>query len=275
MTSNNLPDWLTGVWRRLSIETEDGLQDTKSQVIWLQTHSCFGDIRIPADRPNLGTKSSLAELTKLEMIALSKQQGFAGVTHLNGSTSQWHRYIDYQPLNAGQDIGSLHWEGEILIELGVEAVYKEEWQRLDDGNGDFTALILPAEIDQTSDKNLSWQGCLVTAGDYFIYVWNRSLPLPPADSLTSLLINSAQDHSKQIYCLDCEISFGVCKSGQVPWEIRLSTLPWREGYSLWSLSNLEVDLKKGQVLQTINQSGRRQIRHWTIQEWGTGSAFKN
>lgn len=273
MSTKNVPDWLVGVWRRRSIQ-EDGLYDSTTQVFWLQTHSCFGDIRIPADRPNLSTKSS-SDLTSLEAIALSKQRGFAGITEFNNvSTCQWHRYIDYQPFSGKRDIGSLHWEGDTLIEFGVEEAYKEEWQRLDDGNGDVTALTLLDNTDPTASNPLSWQGCLVTVGNYFVYARKRSRPLPNADSLTTLLIDSAPDKNKQLDYLNCEISYGVCKSSRTPWEIQLSTLPWREGYSLWSLSDLTIDLEKGQVLQTISNPAAQQVLSWTIQEWGTGFVFE-
>jgi hypothetical protein len=257
---------LAGVWQRRSIE-KDGQKDMTTQVIWLQTPKCFGDIRIPIDRPKFSSDTSWAELTESDALALSKQQGFAGVTQLEGSLCQWHRYLDYQPFNGLRDIGSLHWEQDILIELGIDSIYKEEWQRLDDGSGDFTALVLSTQQSLESDS--SWQGCLVTAGDYFIYALNRSSPLPASESLTSLLLNSRQDPSQQLRYLDCEISFGRCKLGHIPWQIERSTLPWREEQSLWSLSDLDLDLDNGQVIQTVNHSTEKQTRHWKVWEWGT------
>jgi hypothetical protein len=258
MFDKPLPNWLTGVWRRLSIETVDGCDKT-TQVFWLQTHSCFGDIRIPANRPNLKEKSSFEELNKTEKIALSKQQGFAGITTFEEATCRWHRYIDYQPFSGVQDIGKLAWEGDILIEIGVEASYKEEWQKIDDGK-DFTALVV------APSKSETWQGCLAIAGDYFIYIWNRDIVLPTADSLTTLMMS---DRNLQNSYLNCEISFGVCEAGKVPWEIHLSTLPWREGQSLWSLEDLEIDRENGRVRQAIATPQGEQFRHWRIQEGGT------
>ncbi|MBE9180277.1 hypothetical protein IQ268_17080 [Oculatella sp. LEGE 06141] len=270
MPDRTLPDWLTGVWRRLSIET-DGSKDTTTQVIWLQTHQCFGDIRIPADRPT-NDRSSLADLTAFDAIALSDQQGFAGMTELQESTCQWHRFIDYQPVTGQRDIGTLAWEGDLLIEEGVDADYREEWQRIDDGGGEFTALVVPATASTESGSRPSWQGCLVTAGDRFIYMWNRSQPLPAADSLTAL-IDSSTPSSEFLAYLDCEISLGVCQSGLVPWEIQLSTMPWREGQSLWSRSDLVIELDQGYIHQRIQNLEGNRTRQWHIHEWGTGLAF--
>jgi hypothetical protein len=100
-----------------------------------------------------------------------------------------------------------------------------------------------------------------------MYVKNRPVPLPSADSLTTLLTTTPHLQTSH---LDCEISFGVCQSGTVPWEIRLSTLPWREGRSLWSLSDLAIDLDGQQVIQTVSTAQGNETYHWQIQEWGTG-----
>jgi hypothetical protein len=265
--SDDIPDWLTGVWCRRSIETADGVKDTTTQVFWLQTHRCFADLRIPVDRPSLGATASLHDLTPEGAIALAQQAGFAGVTTLTGDTCQWHRYIDYQPVSGDRDIGTLHWEGDRLIELGVDAEYREEWQRLDNSGDQVTALVLP-EPEAPSSTQPSWSACVVTAGDYFIYARNRRMALPPAAALSALFHTATPD--VQSAYLDCEFSFGVCQSGAVPWEIRLSTLPWRQGRSLWSWSDLTVDLEQQQVIQTIRTAQGDRAQQWQILEWNPG-----
>jgi hypothetical protein len=254
---------LVGVWRRRSIETEDGQKDTTTQVFWLQTHSCFGDIRIPIDRnPCLG-RSSLNELTEFEAIALSQQQGFAGITQVKGTTCQWHRHIDYQPPSDFRDIGSLEWEQDILIELGVEATYREEWERLDDGKTDCIALVIkPDESLEASE----WQGCFVLVGDHFVQILERRTALPKADSLTDLL-ESAQNIAQRRDYLNCEISFGRRTGGRIPWEIQLSTLPWQEGRSLWSREDLQVDSNQKYLTQVVHDVVGKHIRRWKIWEW--------
>jgi hypothetical protein len=255
---------LVGVWRRRSIETEDGQKDTTTQVFWLQTHACFGDIRIPLLRPpGLGDRS-LQELSGLEAIALSGQQGFGGVTQVEGSTCQWHRRIDYQPPNGSRDIGLLEWEQNILIESGVDAAYREEWERIDDGSIGCCALVL--EPEEPSTAALPWQGCVVSVGDYFVQILDRRPVLPQADSLKALL-ESAPDRQQQQGYLDCEISFGRRSSGQIPWEIELSTFPWREGQPLWALADLKVDLEQKCMIQTLPHDPH-QVRRWKIWEWG-------
>jgi hypothetical protein len=263
MTST-IPTWLAGVWKRLSLETEDG-RDTTTQVIYLQTPSCYGDLRIPVDRPELGDRTSLTDLTTAEILALSKQQGFSGIAIVNDNRCQWHRYIDYQPPTPFRDIGTLQWDGELWIEEGIDAPYREEWQKIDDGNGDFSALVLPSDVEGR------WKACIVTAGDWFVYSRNRLDGLPNADSLETL-VTQTSDLTQQQTLLDCEISVGRCASGQVPWEIQQSTLPWREGQALWAGSTLEINLSDGHVVQTVNSPNLSSLQ-WDICAWGTGKVF--
>jgi hypothetical protein len=255
---------LVGVWRRRSIETEDGQKDTTTQVFWLQTHSCFGDIRIPIDRPQCLGRRSLGELTGEEVMNLSRQQGFGGITHVEASTCQWHRHIDYQPLNGSGDVGLLSWEQEILVEVGVDAPYREEWERIDDGSTGCVSLVLASE--EPSEASSCWQGCFVLVGNYFVQILDRRTVLPKAESL-KFLVESAQDGTQRQDYLNCEISFGRRSGGQIPWEIELSTLPWREGQSLWAIDDLNVDLERGYMTQTIHDASTRQTHHWKIWEW--------
>jgi hypothetical protein len=270
MMRNPVPDWLLGVWTRLSIETADGQPDTETQVFYLQTPTCFGDLRIPGDRPDL-RQANFSSLTQMEALALSQQQGFAGITQFEQGYCQWMRYIDYQPSQPVRDIGKLYWENDILIEDGVDQVYREEWQKVDDGGGDYTALVLTDDESSTS----IWRASLVTVGDYFVYSQNRLAPLPFGCSLADCLAHSTPPQ-QQSY-LSCEISFGRCRGGQFPWEIQRSTLPWREGSTLWSLANLVIDRENRRVVQTVHSEnspeGQHEIREWQIWEWETGQAF--
>jgi hypothetical protein len=261
---------LVGVWRRRSIETENGRKDTTTQVFWLQTHACFGDIRIPIDRPSCLDRRSLEELSELEAIALSAQQGFGGITQVEGATCQWHCHVDYQPPNGSRDIGALAWERDILIELGVEATYREEWERLDDSSTGCIALVL--EPDESPDASSEWQGCFILVGDYFVQILEHRIALPKADSLKDLLEATPDSTQRRDY-LNCEISFGRRSAGKIPWEIELSTLPWREGRSLWAMDDLTVDLDRKYVTQIVRDNAAPQVRHWKIWEWSDRDAM--
>ena len=244
-----MPDWLVGVWQRLSIE-ENGEKDTTTKVIWIQTNSCFGDIRIPAERPVMGpgvtSLDTLSEsLSEQTVTALSHQAGFAGITRLQGDTCEWHRALDYRPFNGQFDVGTLHWEGDILIETGVNGSYKEEWQRISKHpNLEPTAAL-------TLLQGPARQAWFVMYDDAFIYGCDRRPSLPAAETLTTLLNESKTlPIAKQAQYLDCELSFGYRQSGNVPWEIQLSTLPWKEGTSLWQTEDLVFNQAQGHIIQT-------------------------
>ncbi len=270
MFQETVPDALVGLWRRLSIEENDRI-DTTTQVFWLQTTSGFGDIRIPAGRP---TVNALSQLTPTQALALSHQGGFAGITRLEGDRCEWHHAMDYQPFNGKADVGTLHWEGDILVEIGPKGVYREEWQRVATGP---TATM-------TLSTRAAWKGWLVLCGDRFIYMCEQRQLLPSADSLSDLLSETfgvssdiasdtlldAAEHTdftispKAQQYLNCEISFGRIQQGKKPWEIELSTLPWREGSSLWLAEEMTVDYPNEQILQTVGE----ETLIWSVQEWG-------
>ena len=257
MFDKSVPDWLVGVWHRLSIEefSVDGHieKDTTTQVFWLQTDSGFADIRIPADRPAV---KSFDSLTSQQAIALSKQDGFAGITRSDGIICEWHHAMDYRPFKGQMDIGRMSWkdgiEGGILVEIGPDNAYREEWQWI---GGGATATLTLSEAS-------AWKGWLVVCGDFFICMRDRRQLLPAADSLTAL-VNRASSETYASY-LSCEISYGYCQKGQKPWEIKLSTFPWREGESLWHPETLIVDEQHQQVVQS---EGDEQLV-WTVQNWG-------
>ena len=262
MFQKSVPDWLVGVWRRLSIEefSANGRiqRDTTTQVFWLQTPSGFADIRVPANRPSV---SGFDALTPQQAIALSHQDGFAGITRSDGEACEWHHAMDYRPFNGAIDRGSLSWkagaEGSILVEVGPNNAYREEWQWM--GGGPTATLTLT--------EGSAWKGWLVVCGDCFVYMRDRRQLLPTADSLTSLLAQHPyQDPSGY---LDCEISYGRCQQGRKPWEITLSTLPWREGESLWQIEDLLVNKQRQQIVQ-LNAS---ETLTWTVQEWGALEAL--
>jgi hypothetical protein len=216
-----VPVWLRGLWRRRSIEWPDGRRDDTTIVYWLQTESAFADIRIPAERPNLRGRATLAELAPDERLALAAQAGFAGWTELSGDRCLWHRTIDYQPPSGVPDEGRLKREGGVLIEDGVHEPYVEVWEPVDCGSGPIRTV-----ARSTSD---GLRQLFVMHGDVFMLVRARRMELPQAASLAALLTAAASNACVEL--LDCEISLGWRSRGARPWEIRHSTLPFREGTS--------------------------------------------
>lgn len=203
-----VPDAYLGVWQRTLLTTTDGVHDTATQVYWLQTAQLFADLRIPQPTPQ-----SLAER--------ATQAGFAGYTTIDGDLCQWHRAIDFQPPSGRDDIGRMRFERpDYLLEDGLDGSYHEVWERLPESLGRNWGVWLVAFDGR--------QGCLLLAGDYFLFAAGRPKALPAAESLSALLDAT---HEAEVL-LEFELSFGRHARGAQPWRIELSTLPERVGQAL-------------------------------------------
>lgn len=261
---NPVPDYYLGVWQRLSLESAAGV-DTATRVYWLQTPVLHADIRVPADRPDFSAKQGLQDLSIGELRLLSRQQGFAGVTLVEGDTCLWRRHIDYQPPTGGRDIGRMAFDNDRIVEDGLESSYREVWQRLPDGMGETIALrFLEAHV--SGGLAVPRKGYLVASGDYFIFARDRAAMLPKAPSLAALLAESDSSLSRDqiIDILDFEISFGRRQGGDAPWEIQLSTLPFREGQALFSEAEWEGIVQwGGNVMQQLATPHGSVTRRWS------------
>lgn len=197
----------------------DGRSDTTTDVYWFQGLTHFADMRIPRGRPDLPTASCLRDLDWEMLRFMAQQEGFFGHLEVAGSTGHWYRAFDYQPDTGVADRGRLKFEGEVLVERGVEVPYVEHWRRESRAGEDTMALSL------ISGDALSF-GCLIAAGDAFIYARSRATHLPSNTTLHQLVSDAGSIEAAQ-NIFDCEISCGRRRGAT--WEIERSSLPYREG----------------------------------------------
>jgi hypothetical protein len=250
-----VPDAYLGVWRRTLLEAP-GERDVGGQVFWLQTPRWHADLRIPAGRPDFSGVAGLADCDDAQLAWLARQQGFFGLTQVDGERCTWHRLQDFQPANGRRDIGRMAFEGERLEETGVEADYLEIWQRLKPSRGGSVVLALAAE-NGAAPRRPGW---LLVAGDCFFYVRGRAGPLAAAPDLASLVARNRPSRAQWLDWLDMEISFGF-RNGPVPWRIEHSTLPFRETQCLTAPGTLQ---RHGHQLVVEGDSLRRwRILHWS------------
>ncbi|KXS32894.1 MAG: Uncharacterized protein AWT59_0981 [Candidatus Gallionella acididurans] len=223
----NGPESYLGLWQRTLFATGDSM-DTRSTVYWLQTSSWHADIRIPADRPDFNGTTSLADCSGEQLSWLAQQQGFAGVTVVTGNQCEWKRVIDFQPPSGKRDIASMHFANpDKLLEYGIEDTYSETWERVAGGKNEhcYALQLLAQGVDAEPGSYL------LVSGNHFIHARNR-----PA-GLAQLFKGSGQlqfyPQHLLVQLLDFEISFGLRRGAGDPWQITLSTLPWREGHTLF------------------------------------------
>lgn len=220
----SVPDQYLGVWKRTLLRTPD-FEDITSRVYWLQTRDYHADIRIPADRPACAGKTGFDQLTRDELLGLARQQGFAGITVVEGDICRWLRTADFQPPTAVSDIGRMVFETpDRMFEYGVEADYFEIWDRMPGSAGDNYAI----DSDDEPGASFEVPGLLV-AGNYFMRVRPRVVDLPPAASLAALA--EKQDDAALRAILDFEIAFGT-RQNDAQWRVELCTLPWLEGVGI-------------------------------------------
>lgn len=244
-----VPDNYLGVWQRSLLETPQA-RDADSLVLWLQTSHWHADLRIPARRPDFSGITCLAECSDSQLAWLATQQGFCGVTQVEGEQCTWHHQLDFQPANGRRDIGRMIFDGERIVETGVEADYLEVWKRLQRSRGGTAALELVMENDEFPSRP-TW---LLVAGDCFIYVRGR----PPVGS-------TASSRARLLWQVAVEISFGY-RHGPAPWRIEHSTLPFREGQRL---TRPRAIRRLGHQLAVEDDNTRR----WMILDWDVGEVL--
>lgn len=214
----SVPDWLLGIWHRRWIE-RGGVRSNPREVEYLQTPAVFGDVRIPADRPQFSHAASFADLSDGDLKLLASQQAMAGRTRVDGAVATWDHEISFQPEDGSTDAGRLQLSSDrIMYEHGLDGSYTEAWQATPAKR----FLVLQVARSGRPDR------FLIVAGDRFMYVRNRRKDLPIADSLEALIATSHAGRAQIIDYLDCEFSTGTVPKGHAAWIIQRSTLPWRE-----------------------------------------------
>lgn len=97
---------------------------------WVQAGKWCADIRVPLDRP-LSNAASLSALSGPDLAQLLAAEGFAGHTTLAGDTCTWTRTWNWRGFPCAVDVGRLWFDqAGLLIEDGVHADYREEWEQV-------------------------------------------------------------------------------------------------------------------------------------------------
>lgn len=251
--SDPVPQHYIGVWQRKVLEQGADL-DTASQVYWLQTAHWHADLRIPAGRPDFSGIRDLHECDRAHLDWLATQQGFFGMTEVDGARCHWRRFADFQPDSGHRDVGQMAFNDERLIEVGCEADYLEVWQRLPEGTGGSAVLERAPPAGGQAGRR-TW---LLVTGSWFAYVRERLDVLPSAASLARLVEETRPPRERLLAWLDFEISLGH-REGRQPWRIEHSSLPFREGAILF---------EHGAPVLTGTQAVEEDTgRCWNVLEW--------
>ncbi len=218
--SNIVIDIYQGLWQRRTLTTPT-LNDDLSLVFWLQVGHWHADLRIPYYRPDFSGCSSLSDCNRYQLLWLLRQEGFGGVTWVNGDICEWLHYIDYHP-TVQRDLGRMVFfaGNDAIEEYGVETEYIERWERIKDDRD----LACSSTCWSTDGlKQMLW----LRAGKHFMCVRARPLTGKNERKLWTLLYNEMATDNELRLLADCEISLGEIT--ELKARILHSTLPWLEG----------------------------------------------
>ena len=229
MATQTVPELMLGCWRRAWIEFANGTIDNTTTVIWLQTDSLMVDVRIPAHRHSLTTRTSLKECTIDDLRALAASDASSGFTECGpvtvnpdgvpSGTATWHTRghgVNYQPVSAFPEPGLMTWndDGTVMFERAPSGAYTEEWR------------LVPGSRDPLTVTSVN-SDTVYRAGGIAVLVRDRVVPIPRQARLRELLDEYADDRTMLESLLDCEFSVAQRNGGE--WTVSASTLPWKEG----------------------------------------------
>jgi hypothetical protein len=219
---------LSGVWLRSLYRGPAGESDDQTQVTWIQAGTAFVDLRQPPGRPWFDCSRDLT-ITNTQQVWLRSQQAFAGTLVHDDGGYRWQREIDLQPAGPHPDAGSLHYDGEVLVEHGRHVDYVEHWVPA----GGLQRPVSAARLIDPDGR----PGLLVRVGEDFGWARGR-----------------LRHHE----FLDCEFAIGRIKESE--WRIVSSTLPLREGV-VFDADALPTDWT---VLSIEGESPRRVRRLFSL-----------
>ncbi len=216
-----LPKRWQGLWHRTLLERRGAgslTNDRPAKVYWLQAPLWHADLRIPDDRPDFSGVTSIEECSDDQLAFIAGQEGFCGVTRVEGPICTWSRLFDLNPGTA-LDVARMRFEREdFIVETGIVEDYTEHWERVS-GSAPEPGL-LPADCTGID-------GIFLQSGDWGVQV------KPRGDAPAGIdLYSETEARSRQHLLWQASLAISLCERTPTGWIIRLSTHPWLEEQAL-------------------------------------------
>lgn len=216
-----VPDAYCGLWERTLLERYSQgtlTSDRPARVFWMQTSVWHADLRIPLDRPDFSSADALDRCDDAQLAFIAGQEGFFGITRVEGTVCTWLRLADLRPGTA-LDIGRMDFQSDsLLFEHGIAEAYLEHWTLKKNSR---PAASVPAlQRDGTG-------ALLLTAGDWRIRVRQRQAAPEHADPYAPL---DRLGREELLWRASLEIT--LCERRGDLWIAVLSTHPWIEGKTI-------------------------------------------
>jgi hypothetical protein len=243
-----IPAWTLGCWKRRCITYATGREDTKTTVIWIQSHGLTGDLRIPSWRPSAEGRGDLGEFAADELPLLASVEGGVADTSWAGDRMAWDNWSAFQPYDKWPEPGVLQRVGTSLIEWAPSGIYVEDWRLQPGSSGPMVGLRLAAEIRDGVERRRD--GGLVICGEHALFTLGRFAELPEAAPAQRQLAVGLER------VFEAEASY--CQREADGFRIELSTNPLRHGATapFDSFERLAPDLLR----QTLGEV----VRLWRV-----------
>jgi hypothetical protein len=224
---------MLGCWKRKYIRFKSGETDTSTIVIWLQTLSSMVDIRIPERILDFSKGDSLEEYTVEQLCELATQDCSTAITRLDESTTpyptaSWESNDDdayiQMVVNFPED-GWFDWkeDGSCMMEWAPSGAYEEDWRLLANSRSHITEF---RRINNGKNE------FVFLAGDHVVYVRSRALEIKELRPIEVIAKEYLDNKDYLIALVDVEFSYAYRKEAGDEFEIKHSTLPFREGQNL-------------------------------------------
>lgn len=250
-----VPQWTLGTFRRRSITYADGAEDATTAVVWIQSHGLTGDIRIPADRPDVRHRGGLADCTREELLGLAMAEGGVAETSYADGLMRWTDWSAFQPMNNWPEPGDLRRVGACMVEFAPSGAYVEDWRFEPAASPLRVGLRLLGEQAEGGPVRPR-SGGLTVAGDLAIFSLARRAPLPAAHLADQFRASTDLPCLTQI-AFDAETS--LARGAERAFQVELSTNPFLQRAPL-DLGEFLPGVETGTLLEDLGD--RRRI--WRI-----------
>lgn len=252
-----VPAWTLGCFIRRSITFANGAEDSRTQVIWIQSHGLTGDLRIPLKNRRPIGALSLEDCFIADLARIAEAEGGVADTAWANGVMSWSNWAAFQPYDKWPEPGQLRRIGDALIEFAPSGVYVEDWRFQGGSDGLLCGLRLISEGPSLGEQSPR-DGGLVIAGEHLIYAEARREGLAETCPAYRQILDATDPAAMAARVFDCTAAYAR-RGADGEYRIALATDPFLEG-TIVDLTAFEP----GGALDTLIETTATAIRFWRV-----------
>jgi hypothetical protein len=264
-STNTVPDWMIGCFKRRSISFANGQTDTQTHVFWLQGRNLTIDLRLPEEVDQV-TKKSWQQCNQNELYQLANYEGWSADCSWHNEQLSWSGGTSFQLHNRWPEPAILSRVGDCMMEYSPHQTYIEDWRIQSKSLGPLLSLELIDEINLTTGELCHRGGALIINGNWAGLVLGRPTEMGLEDEDMQLRDKVKQNSTninylKAAFDFETSVAQGSLDSG---FDILFSTRSSRLGESLFTLEGFEFDPVTNDVIQLFSRDDQQIKRRFTI-----------